>query len=67
MATLLKKNGTIYTMVDESDSEKLRFIFKNLGTEKGDFETRCNLAKCYINHKKLGVIYSKEIMDQIIN
>ncbi len=66
---IVQKNGMIYTINSESNpiiqSEKLRFLFKNLSVEKNDFEMRNKLLPCYLNHKKLGVEYNKEIMDAI--
>lgn len=70
MSTLIQKNGTLYLMNQNGESEKnyndkLKFIFTNISNERGDFETRCNIEKCYQNYKRLGVVYNKDIMDII--
>lgn len=59
---MIKKNGMIYTVTNETDNDSLKFIFLNLKADKDDFENKTKLAKCYMNHKKLGVEYSSEVM-----
>ena len=70
MTTLIQKNGMLFTISNNGENEedfslKLEFIFKDFKNERGEFETKSNLAKCYVQHKKLGCIYNKEIMDII--
>ena len=71
MCALIQKNGIIYLMsknLEESENDfndKLKFIFKDFRNTKNEFESRLSLSKCYLNHKKLGVEYSKDIMDKI--
>jgi hypothetical protein len=61
----VQKNGMFYS-VAKMENDELKFIFRNLSaTDKNDFENKQKLGKCYMNHKKLGVMYNKEIMDII--
>ncbi len=66
----VQKNGIIYSVNKSSENnerfyDRMKFIFMNLKTDKNDFEHKSKLANCYINHKYLGVLYNKEIMDAI--
>jgi hypothetical protein len=65
----VQKSGILYTFDAEKDKDELKFIFSNTSTnttmKKEEFDYRNKLAKCYINHKKLGVVYSSEIMKEI--
>jgi hypothetical protein len=64
----VQKNGILYTFDTDKDKSELKFIFSgNIITpmKKEEFEYRNKLAKCYVNHKKLGVAYSSEIMKEI--
>jgi hypothetical protein len=61
---LVQKGGILYTFESKKEPEELKFIFSNFNNRKDEFELKKKLVKCYINHKKLGVTYSKEIMDK---
>jgi hypothetical protein len=63
----VRKNGVLYTFPNDTEElyVKLKFILNTEKLDKPTLEIRTQLSQCYVNHKKLGVIYSDYIMKEI--
>ncbi len=67
---VVQKDGIVYTITNTDKNQddfysRIQFIFKGNFQSKDEFSQRLKLSNCYLNHKKLGVIYPENIQSKI--
>jgi hypothetical protein len=64
--TVVQKDGVLYTITNndhniEDFNDRMEFIFRTSCSSKDEFDNRVKLSNCYMNTKKLRVVYPENI------
>jgi hypothetical protein len=67
---VVQKEGLLYTVTNTDKDlddfySRVKFIFKGTFQSKDEFTQRSKLSNCYLNHKKLGVVYPEHIQSKL--
>ena len=67
---VIQKDGILYTLINTDKKKedfytRVQFIFKGTFSTKDEFDQRFTLSNCYLQHKKLGVVYPEPIQSKL--